>query len=485
MLLVALIASAGLALRVLVLRSRLGDLNADEAYAGLQSLGVVRDGRFPVVIDGNVYSAALESYLFGPILHFAGGNIATLKLLFVGMWAVAAVTVAVAARQLAGRTAGLVAGTLVWLAPGALLVVSTRAYMCYALGLAVVGATVAATAHVADRPAAHWRSSAIAGFLAGLGFYIHPMFVTVLGPVIAVAAVRHYRDVRQWWLPAVAGAVLANGPFLAWNALNGWPSLGHQVYPPGTYRGRLEGFVVGLLPRGFGLRDLTGDWVFGKPLGLVVYAALVAAAVAGCVTLLRGSTRPSRFIVPVTLAASLPLMALLPHLVYVDDGRYTILPFPFAVIAAAAGLARLTRSWEPPRVVATIGAVAVVWVSLSVLPFLGREHAFTTASPNTWQDRVIARLDEAGIDRLAGGYWLVLPVEYRSDRTIRTAVEGFPHVIRFPRSQHLVEQASPDRVAFVFGARDEQASLLFLPLDRYRREDLGSVILYLPPAAKA
>jgi len=89
--LAALVVAVGLALRVFLLRSGFGDLNGDEAYAGLQSLGVLRDGRFPVVIDGNVYSAVIEAYLFSPVLVFAGGSVVVLKMLFVGIRALCGV----------------------------------------------------------------------------------------------------------------------------------------------------------------------------------------------------------------------------------------------------------------------------------------------------------------------------------------------------------------------------------------------------------
>ncbi|HAN35170.1 MAG TPA: hypothetical protein DCQ52_06880, partial [Acidimicrobiaceae bacterium] len=97
---------------------------------------------------------------------------------------------------------------------------------------------------------------------------------------------------------------------------------------------------------------------------------------------------------------------------------------------------------------------------------------------------VINRLDEVGIDRVAGAYWLVLPIEYRSDQAIRTAVAGNPYVIRFPLSQRLVEQTPPEQVAFLFAPGTPDPVWFYLPVDEYRQEDLGGVILYLPPAAE-
>ncbi len=475
----------GLALRGWTIGSVFGALYADEAYAGLQSIGVVRDGRFPVVIDGSVYSAAIEAYVFGPPLALAGGSVAVLKWLFVCVWAVAAAASFGATRRLAGRRAAAIAGALTWLAPGGLLVLSTRAYMGYALGLAVAAATVWAAAVVADQATPSPRSSAVLGFLAGLAFYIHPMWVTVLAPVAMVVAFVHRRDWKRWWVPAIGAALAANLPFLLWNALNGWPSLHSQWYPPGTYSDRITGFATGLLPRAFGLRGFDGEWVFGKPLGLLLYAAIMVGIVAGCVVLVRAHRRPSRWLVPAGLLGCLPLMALLPHLIYVADARYAIIPFPLMMIALGAALGKAIAGVKPRLALAAVAAVALLWVAVTIVPFMKQQDGFTSADPNAWQERVIARLDEVGISHLAGDYGLVLPVEYRSDRAIRTAVAGNPYVIRFPLSQRIVGSVPAEQVAFLFPPGSPEPVWFYLPVDEYRQEDLGGVILYLPPAAGA
>ncbi|MGB8859981.1 MAG: hypothetical protein WCC60_12030, partial [Ilumatobacteraceae bacterium] len=423
---------------------------ADEAYSGLQSIGVIRDGRYPIIIDGNVYSAAIEAYLFGPVLTLAGGSVAILKWLFVGMWAAAAMATFGAARRLLDQRAAAFAATLVWLAPGAMLVLSTRAYMGYSLGLAVTTGAIWATARVADRTEATTRSSALVGFLAGLAFYLHPMLTMIVGPVVAVAAVVHRRDWRRWWLPATAAALAVNLPFLGWNALNGWPSLDPAYTVDGTYRSRLQGFFTGLLPRAFGLRAFDGRWVFGKPVGLVLYVLIAVGVTSGCVVLARANRRPSRWIVPIAIIAVFPLMALLAPLAFVIDGRYAIIAFPLITIALGAAASRAVRSWSAPRAVASVAIGAALWVAVTTVPFLDRQQGFDAVDGNAWQAKVIRRLDQLGIDRIAGDYNLVLPVEYRSDRAIRAAIAGNPYVIRFPASQRIVGRTPAEEVAFLF-----------------------------------
>lgn len=482
---VAIVVLAGIVLRVLLLRSSMGALFADEAYSGLQSLGVVRDGRFPIIIDGNVYSAALEAYLFGPVLTHTGGSIDVLKWLFIGIWAAGAAVTFGAGRSQRDTRSGALAATLVWLAPGAMLVLSTRAYMGYSLGLAVTAGVVWCATVVADRAVPAPRSSACLGFLAGLAFYLHPMFGAVAAPLVAVVAFVHFRDWRRWWLPAVGAALAANAAFIGWNAINGWPSL-HSTLPfEGTYIERLKGFVTGLLPRAFGLRTFTGEWVLGRSLSLAVYGLLLGGVIAGCVVLVRASARPSRWLIPVALAASFPLMALLTPLIFVADGRYAIIVFPLFAIALGATLSAIVTAMSGRQFAAGLVGVAALWAAITVVPFVNQQQGFDEADSNAWQQRVIARLDDAGITRVAGNYGLVLPIEYRSDQQIRVAIAGNPYVIRFPSSQRIVQGSPPDEVAFLFPPGDQDPGWFYLPLDEYRVEDLGGIILYLPPAADA
>ena len=41
-----------------------------------------------------------------------------------------------------------------------------------------------------------------------------------------------------------------------------------------------------------------------------------------------------------------------------------------------------------------------------------------------------------------------------------------------------------EEVAFLFPPGDMEPGWFYLPVDEYRQEDLGGMILYLPPAAK-
>jgi hypothetical protein len=470
----------GLVLRAWVLRSPVGVLGADEAYTGLQSLGVL-DGRFPVVIDGNRYGAALDGYLLAFPLASFGPNIVLLKSISVVFWAVAAVLVFGAAHHLANRRVAALAATLTWIAPGALLTVSTLAYMGYASGMAVSVAVLWFAARAADSDEPDMRSSAVVGALAGLGFYLHPMFIAVLLPVLLPLFVVRRREFRSFWIPFVTGGVVVNLPFLVWNALNGWPSLDVQNERPGTYADRLDSFANLLLPRILGLRDGSFEWIFGRLTGLVVYGLVLCLVVIGTIALHRRSERASRWMIPFALTASWPIMAMFSPLVFAQDGRYGVIVFPFVAIAVAASIVLLEPLSRRISSGLIYAGVSVMWVAVLVLPHAHREYGLDAGDPNASLYELVDFLDAQGIERVAGSYWRVLTVEFATDRDILGAVSP-PEPVRFPDRQRVVEATPPEQVAFIFPPWAEDPSKLWMAPVDYERIVVGDTVVYLPLA---
>jgi hypothetical protein len=475
---------AGIVARLLVLASRDGRLAGDEAYAGLQALATWRDGDVPIVIHDAVYTAVFESFVFAPISAVMGGSLVALKVLFVVIWAGAAAATGLLTRRLAGGTAGIVAGLLVWWAPGALLVVSTLAYPGYALGMAgsVVVAILAARLLDVDRTAT-WRSAALLGLAAGLTFWIHPMFVATMGPVLAVVAVALRRRWRDVLLPLAAGFVVGCSPFLVWNAAHGWPSVNDRARFEGTYTDRLNAIVTDLLPRALGLKDDTLDWRWGPVIGIALYAAAIAATAAGAVVVWRRAAGPARLLVPVTLVAVVPLMAALPPLIFAADGRYAVIPLPFVAVALGAFAANLA-SLDGLAGRLAPAAFVVAWTLVFIAPQVADNVGTLDEDPNATYRAVADRLDEVGIDHVYGSFWQVLPVDYVADGELTAGVLPY-YSIRFADEQRAVEATPPERVAFLFSTFDEDTAWLWMPPEDYVREVIGDVVLYLPLAAAA
>lgn len=453
----------------------LGTINADEAVTGLGGLRLFR-GEVSIVVPGNSYTSNLESYLFAPVLRLADGNIVVLKLLAILGWAVGSVMLARAAHRVIGRAAGDLVGVLAWLCPGGLAVLSTRAFLAYPWGLAVVATTIYLLFGLAGSPPT-WRASLVVGLAGGLALYLHPMYLMILGPLAVTAMWPFRRAVRDWWVPAGLGVVAANLPFLAWNLLNDFPSVRDPATFEGTYGGRLVHFFTELLPVGFGLRGpgfrSPGDYALGRVAGPVLALVLVAVCIVGCRRL--WSRGASERAVVVSLIAVWPLMAMLSALGFTADGRYAIIPLPALLIAFAAGVEALAgASFGPIR-----WPVAAGWVALLVVPVAVDSWGTVRARPARPVEAVVARLDEARVGAVAGGYWEVLPVMYASGASIEGAVlyEG---PIRYPESQRSTQERDHADVAFIFRPDNEDVSRLWLPADRYSREILAGFVVYLP-----
>lgn len=469
---------AGLAMRGWVLRSRLGVLDGDEAYTGLEAAAIWR-GRAPVVISGNAYGAVVESYLLAPWYGVIGHHAGLLKLLAVAMWAAACVLLVGLSRRWTGR-GGFPAAALLWLTPGAVLVISTRLYVGYGLGLALaVGALWSLAA--GDEAGASRRVAAASGAASAAAVYCHPMYIALVLPSVVATSWARRRDLRSWWLPAGGAAVAVGAPWLIWNVSNGFPSLEQPSGFRGTYVDRLEVFATQLMPRAFGLRStIDGTWVLGRPAGLLIYAVIVAASITGAVIVARRHELGARrWRLLVSMVAVFPIMALFQPLIFADDGRYAIISLPLVALAIAT-----TVEWvgdHAPRGGLAAPAAAAAWVGLLSVPFLAEVAGRPVADPNRHAHLLAARLEADGYRYVAGSYWEVHQVEFFSDGAIRAAVVGtYPQ--RFPDRQREIGDAPPVDVAFVFAPFDEDPRLLFLPVEAYEREVVDGAIVYTPRA---
>ncbi len=470
-----MVAFAGLALRAWILLTPTGVLNSDEAVTGLSAMNVAR-GRFDLLIPDSYYTVIVESYLFSPVVKVFGGRIVLLKLMPIVLWFVASVLGAGIARRLTGERAALAAFAGLWLIPGAMLVISTRAYLAYAGGLVVVlGAMWTMLVVVGDGPL-RWRS-ALAGVLTGLAFMQHPIYLCVLGPAAVVVTAAHRRAWREWHVPAAVGFLVGCGPWLVWNVLHDFASLHETDADPSTYTGRVSGYFRHVIPRDFGLIDPAGRWILGRPLGIFVYAVLVAVAVFAVVRLIQSG--PGGRLVAIPAVAGWFALGVFQHTSFVVDGRYGIAAFPLVVICLATLLGGSSSTS-----LGTLGRVAVAagWVGLLLVPYQVHTIGTRLGDPNAANAALVRALDEHGITHLKGSYWIVLPVSYATDERIASAV-FYPWPVRYPHLQQRVDAASPDAVAVAFEAGSFNKDLLVMPADRYRRLDLPGIELYIPMAS--
>ncbi len=473
---VAIAAIAGVVIRWLLFDSPAAIINADEAYTRIDAYEILQ-GQFPMVLGGTVYTLPLESYLYTPFTYVFGASVVPLKVLSTLSWVGASVVLFFIGRRLVSTRAGVIAAIMCWITPGALLILSITAYPAYASGMLVATLAFLTASVVVDASEPSRRTMVLFGVFAGFGFWLHPMFLTVMIPMVAFVlwTVRRRLD---GWLSVIAGGILGCLPLLAWNAVNGWPSLETPVKVPGTYTERLRTFAVDLLPRAFGLRDSGLNWHYDV-LGPIVYVALIATAIFGLVTIVRRPMPRSRLLLLVVLLAVYPMMALLRNLIYANDGRYAMISFPFLLVALAGGVDAIAGRRPKVRTVGVFALVAVIWVFSFIRPTTTPYLDALGTDPNAQLGQIVDVLDEAGITRVYGSYWAVLPVDFAGDNRIVSGVFPF-WPIRFPDRQRIVGATPPEDVAVIFMAYDEDTAYLLMPVDRYERIPIGDRIVYLP-----
>jgi 4-amino-4-deoxy-L-arabinose transferase-like glycosyltransferase len=468
----------GLLMRVHLLRTPGGALNADEAYTGLQALAILR-GDLPTVIGGAGYTAVLDSYFFMPFVWIFGAHVVPLKLLSSLWWSGAALLMYWLAKRFVGRSWGLLAASMVWVAPGALMLLSTRAYEAYGLGLLVSVLTAFATTRIVTDRELKRRWVMLAGAGAGLAFYLHPMFVAVAFPMMLVPCWVHRRVIRGWWVPAVGSAVFVNIPLLFWNVRNSWPSLSQPVPATESAVTRFGRFFSGLLPRAFGLRNPGGEWLWGG-LSVVIYIVLLALVLCGVVRLARLGSQGLVLALPTVLCW--PILTLFNNMGFVDDGRYAIVGYPFLIVALVVGLRSLfvPTKWSQFAGYVAPPLVGVMWAGIFLIPWINDYAPDVVDDPNANVQAIVDVLVAEEYSYAVGNYWLALPIEYQSDRKVVTAVAGYPLVVRLAQTQSEVMAAAPSEVAHVFLLGDEQVDILRLPIEEYERREVGGAVLYLP-----
>ena len=497
----AVIAAFGLFLRIWLTGRASAEMNSDEYFTGLQAMAILEGDR-PIIYRGIGYTAVIDSYLLAPIYWFANAPITLLKLFNAPWWALTAIFSALTVRRSISNTDAesirlhMVVGSLIWLTPGALLIVSTRSYEAYGLLLLGIAVTHYVAVRSIETTGTDRRWSYALGFAAGFTFFLHPMTLTAFVPVLIVTTLRARREIRTYWIPVTIGAVVANLGFLAWNVKNNWLSL---ALPPAsdTYTERLPRIFSGLIPRSVGLMNTNGTWTLGA-FSVVLYVIVLACSAVGVITLLRRGWHGAVIAIPALLVW--PMLAGLSSTWFVADGRYAIVGFPQLVMVTVLGLHTIARqlqsmiNGETGQRIATFlpAAFAVIWITAGAILWLRANAGPAVDDPDARMRAVTELLESENIDYAAGNYWHVQPVEYLSGGDIHVAVAGhpwgaylewrpeLPWAVLFPARQPEIAAQPDTEVAYIFDASDEQIGTLRMAPEAYTRHQIGSSVVYIP-----
>lgn len=381
-----LCAFTGLALRVWLLRTRLGTIDIDEATVGLQA-AQFRHGRLEVFFPTQQYGGTLETGLVALVTGLFGTGAIALKATAIALHALAALLCWQTARRLgADRWAALAAPGLLWVGSAAVVWQSTKERGFYGVGVVLAAAVLLLVVRLADEPTP--RDVLQLGFVSGLALWTSPILAAAVIPPVAWLAVAR-PQLRRAGRAASIGALAGAAPWLVWNLRHGWASL---TAPPNFDSGYVERLrdLAGRLPV---LLGSSTPWepdrsVLPAPVALVALVALVVLAT-------RATQDRARGLVATAVVGYLVLQALNGLAVAVGpDPRYLYPLVPALAVASASALRGVPTRMRAPAVAVTLaGAAAVaVWGCVGMIGIANRpEPDLFLASPGLPQ--VVAYLE--------------------------------------------------------------------------------------------
>ncbi len=239
--------AAGTALRVWIMLSSQGALDADEAVWGLMAMHVLH-GEIPTFFWGQAYGGSQETLVTAGLFWLFGRSTAALKVAPMLFWAVATVLVWRVGRRTLGEPRARLAAALFWMWPVFFVWKSTRAHGFYGAGLVFGLWAMLAALRLRERPTQ--LDLASLGLALGLGLWATPQ-VAILGlPAVLWLVWSRPALLRRAPL-ALSTFVLGGLPWWIYNLRHHWASL--QTGKDETSKlGHLHNLVVATLPEALG-----------------------------------------------------------------------------------------------------------------------------------------------------------------------------------------------------------------------------------------
>jgi hypothetical protein len=423
----------GLALRVAVIASPLGEIDGDEAVVGLMARHIAFLGERPVFYWGQPYLGSLEAFTAAPLFRLFDSSTVLLKLVPTAYSLGFLVLSALVARRLFGTGPGLATAAYLAVPPSMWAVWSTKARGGYAevlfLGEAVLLSSLALVCSPGRRLAVLW------GLLAGLAFWTHPLAIVYLAPALIYLLVgRRGRFARAQYGLAGLGLLIGMLPMILDNLTTGFRTLGALTQPPDLPIDPpaqvMRFFRVGV-PVLLGLGQPTtsetmfdDDWL-QRPAGHFV-VALAAVAVVTAVVLVylpalirlfrcgaNAQTTPA-LLVMVAIAVP-PVVALTRFGFFVSEPRYA-LPLYSTVPLLFGALWRVR--WPALRWPAVAALLAFnLWSLLSTDPRLWRPEDTPDSTAGT-RAQLVQFLVPQNRHQMYTDYWIGYPVMFETRETV-------------------------------------------------------------------
>jgi hypothetical protein len=489
--LVGAVVVAGIALRVLVYRTSLGQLDIDEATWGLMARHA-EHGHLSAFFWGQAYGGTQEVIPVALLFAVFGTHLFLVRLVPMLLSALSALVVWRIGRRTIGELPAIVAGLLLWVWPPYPVWKLEVWAGFYGGGLLYTTLILLLTLQLDESPTR--RRVALMGLVLGLGFWESVQTVAVIIPALAWLSIRRPRIWLQAWV-AIPGIVVGALPWLLSNLRHDWwslsiPGSGMDV----SYATRLRGFFTDTFPMLLGLRiPYSTAWLFGT-----VFTAAVYLAAVGLFAVFAWRTRRTQLSLLAFTAIAFPfLYAVSGQTANTAEPRYVVLLAPVVVLMVA------TAATTFPRAIAIV-AIGALISTVALVKWIDWTHTAKGAVFNVVDvTPAIGALDIAGIDRAYSDYALAYSITFDtreriivSEADLRNLQAVGPHRVlppvptnhtmhHHPAYDTAVRAASRHAYIFVQGEPGEARDVPLLRAHGYAEQKLGRLIVLVSPPQPA
>ena len=477
----ALVAVAGIALRVWIYRSALGIPNSDEAICGLMVLHALR-GDISTFYWGSSYGGPQEVILSVPFFWILGSGYLALRIVPIALNAVASLVLWRAGRRIVGDRPAAVAGALLWVWPPFNLFQLTQQQSFFATNVLYCALIVLLALRVVERP--DRVRVGIFGFVLGFAFWQTPQIVPVVVPAVVWVIWKAPRALRHAWLAALLGLVGAL-PWFVWNVRHAWASL--SVHTDLSLYGRsLRLFVSPILPMTLGLRT-PFDQKLIVPSTALVYVVYAGLYVVFAYYAIRTRRRAVSLLYLVT--------ALFPF-VYALDRRTTFITgWPQYTLVLTPVLALLVTQFAKRYLLAVAVLALACAMELVSIPRMNAYYHVPQPVPRAPRNLspLVATHDRLHLNRVYADYWIAYLVDFVTKEHV-TAVENQFTEVSFRNGEAVLPHdpearyqpyertvAASRRHGFVFFKRAVPPIGPALARHGYARTVVGVFVVYAPP----
>ena len=456
----------GIAIRIWIFLSPLATLDADEAIVGLMARRAL-DGHFYALYWLSPYGGTQEVFLAAAAFAVAGSSVAVLKLVSLALFAACAVLVWRIGVRTVGEPAARLGAAVFWVFPAYMVWWTTKARGYYGVGLLCELGVILLALRLRERDSR--RDAALLGLALGCGVWATLQFLLGALPALAWLAWRRPRAFRLAWIAVPAFAVGA-GPWLLWNAQNGWSAvIPRAAAGEGTtYVERLGNLFTTTLPTWLGVRvPFSLDWLLGPVVGW----AVIAVALAGFAFLL--VRRPSGLEPLLVIGVAFPFLYAASSFTYfVDEPRYLVYLAPVTTLLLGRALAG--------RRAAVAGLTAGLALTVTGLIRMERDGLFQPLAPDVRIPAdigpLVSVLERESAHRVLADYWIAYRLSFETDERILATSTGF---VRDLQADRIVRSASRPAYVFLAGSRTEAAARARLTAGGYRRLLAGGFVVYV------